>query len=357
MIKLGLRLDLYRAATLSVPVDLVRRAEELGFHSVWTAEAYGTDALSPLAYLAAVTERIKLATAVVQLAARPPATLAMHAMTIDALASGGRFICGIGVSGPQIVEGWYGQPWGSPNARLRDYVAILRKVIDRREPVSHDGREISLPYRGPGAVGQGKALRSILHPAGRIEVWMASGGPHNTRLCAEVADGWLPMGLGPAGIEPYRPVLEAGWAARTDGLKPDAFEIFTGCTVEITDDVRGRLDAMRPLTAMYVGGMGSETHNYHRDAMARRGFPDEAARIGELWRAGKREEAQAAVPHEYLEQGTLLGSPARIRQRWAEVGAPDGVTGLIVGAGQPEALELMAELVGSREAQWSRATT
>ena len=165
------------------------------------------------------------------------------------------------------------------------------------------------------------------------------------------------MGLGPGGIEPYRPVLEAGWAARTDGLSPDAFEIFTGCTVEITDDVRGRLDAMRPLTAMYIGGMGSETHNYHRDAMARRGFPEAAARIGELWRAGRREEAQAAVPYEYLEQGTLLGSPARIRQRWAEVGTPAGVTGLIVGADQPEALDLMADLTGSREATWLRATS
>ena len=355
--KLGLRLDLYRAASLSVPVELVQRAERAGYHSVWTAEAYGTDALSPLAYLAAVTRRIKLATAVVQLAARPPATLAMHAMTIDALAGGGRMIVGIGVSGPQIVEGWYGQPWGSPNARLRDYVAILRKVLERREPVAHEGPEISLPYRGPGAVGQGKALRSILHPAGPIEIWIAAGGPRNTQLAAEVADGWLPMGLGPGGTGTYRSELEAGWAARSDGVGAGSFEVFSGCTVELTGDVRARLDAMRPLTAMYVGGMGSQTHNYHRDAMARRGFPEEAARIGELWRAGRRAEAEAAVPYEYLEQGTLIGSEERIRRRWSEGFVPDGVTGLIVGAHQTEAIDLMAELAGTeREASGAGGT-
>jgi alkanesulfonate monooxygenase SsuD/methylene tetrahydromethanopterin reductase-like flavin-dependent oxidoreductase (luciferase family) len=183
--KLALRLELYRAAELRVPVELVRRAEDLGYHSVWSAEAYGTDALSPLAYLAALTSRIRLGTAVAQLAARPPATLAMHALTIDALAGGGRTIVGVGVSGPQIVEGWYGQPWGRPNARLRDYVAILRKVLDRQGPVAHEGPEISLPYRGPGALGQGKALRSILHAAAPVPVWLAAGGHRNTELAAE----------------------------------------------------------------------------------------------------------------------------------------------------------------------------
>ena len=197
--KLAYRLELYRSARLDVPVEAVRRAEELGYHSVWSAEAYGTDALSPLAYLAALTSRIKLGTAVVQLAARPPATLAMHAMTIDGLAGGNRVIIGIGVSGPQIVEGWYGQPWGRPVARLRDYIEITRKVLDREEPVRHEGREISLPYRGPGALGQGKALKSILHPAGRVPIWLASGGPLNTELAAELCDGWLPMGLGRGG--------------------------------------------------------------------------------------------------------------------------------------------------------------
>jgi len=344
--KLALRLDLYRAAKLEVPVDLVREAEDLGYHSVWSAEAYGTDALSPLAYLAALTRRIKLGTAVVQVAARPPATLAMHAMTIDALAGGGRVIIGVGVSGPQIVEGWYGQPWGRPTARLRDYLTIVRKVF-AREPLTHEGPEISLPYRGPGALGQGKPLRSILHPAGHIPLWLASGGPRNTELCAELCEGWLPMGLPPEGVDAYREEFERGWAAR--GGRPPSFEVFSGCNVEITDDVAAAYDRARPLTAMYVGGMGSPTHNFHREAMARRGFPDAAARIQELWLAGRKQEAIAAVPDDYLEQGSLVGSVQRIRRKWEEgVGAP-GVTGLIIGVQRPDELRLLAELAGTRD--------
>jgi F420-dependent oxidoreductase-like protein len=346
--KLALRLELYRAAELRVPVELVRRAEDLGYHSVWSAEAYGTDALSPLAYLAAVTGRIKLGTGIAQLAARPPATLAMHALTVDALAGGGRVIIGVGVSGPQIVEGWYGQPWGVPHARLRDYVAILRKVLDRDGPVAHDGPEIRLPYDGPGALGQGKPLRSILHPAARVPVWLAAGGPRNTALAAEVADGWLPMGLGPEGTDAYQDALDEGFARR-DGEPPPGFEVFGGLQVRLTDDVRAALDGMKPLTAMYVGGMGSETHNYHREAMARRGFPEAAERIGELWRARRKDDAAAAVPDDYLEQSALLGTPDRIRKRWAEVQRP-GVTGLIVGTDQPEALDLLADLAGTRDA-------
>src|SRR5579871_4428433 len=345
--KLALRLDLYRAAKLEVPVDLVREAEDLGYHSVWSAEAYGTDALSPLAYLAALTRRIKLGTAVVQVAARPPATLAMHAMTIDALAGGGRVIIGVGVSGPQIVEGWYGQPWGRPTARLRDYLTIVERVFAREGPVSHDGPEIALPYRGEGSVGQGKALRSILHPAGHIPLWLASGGPRNTELCAELCEGWLPMGLPPEGVDAYREEFERGWAAR--GGRPPSFEVFSGCNVEITDDVAAAYDRARPLTAMYVGGMGSPTHNFHREAMARRGFPDAAARIQELWLAGRKQEAIAAVPDDYLEQGSLVGSVQRIRRKWEEgVGAP-GVTGLIIGVQRPDELRLLAELAGTRD--------
>jgi F420-dependent oxidoreductase-like protein len=280
----------------------------------------------------------------------------MHAMTIDALAGGGRVIIGVGVSGPQIVEGWYGQPWGKPNARLRDYLTVVRKVLDREESVSYEGPEISLPYRGPGATGQGKALKSIMHPAARIPLWLASGGPLNTELCAELCDGWLPMGFGPDGIEGYREPLARGFAKRANagsengGGRPDDFEVFTGCQVTITDDVAAVYDGMRPLTAMYVGGMGSATHNYHREAMARRGFPEEAARIQELWLAGRKAEAIAAVPDAYLEQNALAGSRARIAERWEqEFANRPGVTGLIVGADQLEGLELLADLAGTRD--------
>ncbi|NNE73508.1 MAG: LLM class F420-dependent oxidoreductase [Acidimicrobiales bacterium] len=332
-----------------MPVELIRRCDELGYHVVWTAEAYGSDALSPLAYLAAVTDRIKLGTAVVQIAARTPAATAMHAMTIDALAGGNRTIIGLGVSGPQIVEGWYGRPWGKPNAMLRDYVAIMRKVLRREAPVEHDGSQISLPYTGPGSIGQGKPLKSILHPNPGIEIWLASGAPLNTALCAEVADGWLPMGYGPDGAEVHGPALEKGFAKRDPREKPrDQFEIFTNISVEITDDVQAVLDRQRPLRAMYVGGMGSSSHNYHRDAMARAGFADEADRIQELFLAGRKEEAIAAMPDEYLEQGALYGSVDRIRRRF-EGAVPAGATGVTIRTAQPEAVELMAELAGTRD--------
>lgn len=343
--KLALGLDLYRGATLEMPVAQVQLAESLGFHSVWTAEAYGSDALSPLAYLAAVTSRIKLGTGVVQIAARTPAATAMHALTIDAMAGGGRVIIGLGVSGPQIVEGWYGQPWGNPNQRLREYIAIMRKVFDR-EPLTNEGPEFPLPYAGPGAVGQGKPLRSILHPVGRVELWLAAGGPLNTALSAEIADGMLPMGWGADGPSVYGPSLEKGFSRR--GGQPEDFEIFGGVTVEITDDVRGALDAKKPLTAMYVGGMGSATHNYHREAMARRGFPEAAERIHELWLAGRREEAVAAVPDEYLDDGNLIGSVQRICDRWDPL-TRMGLTGLIVRAEEDAALEIIADLAGTRD--------
>ena len=340
-IKLGLGLDLYRGAQLELPVEQVQRAESLGYHSVWTAEAYGADALSPLAFLAAVTRRIKLATGVVQTAARTPAATAMHAMTIDALAGGGRTIIGLGLSGPQIVEGWYGRPWGSPNAVLRDYVAIMRKVLARDEPLIHDGPEYPLPTTASGSVGSGKALKSILHPHPGIEIWLAAGGPRNTELAAQVADGWLPMGFGADGLDVHGAALARGSSKRSPAL--GALEIFGGINIEICTDVAAAIERRKPLTAMYVGGMGSATHNFHRDAMARRGYSIEADRIQGLWLAGRKQEAVAAVPDEYIEQGAALGPPDRIRRVWADHVHP-GVTGLIVRSGQDEALDLAAEL-------------
>lgn len=338
--KLGLGLDLYRNSRLEVPVDLVRHAERVGYHSVWTAEAYGSDALSPLAYLAGCTSRIKLATGVVQVAARTPTATAMHAMTIDALAGGGRMIVGLGVSGPQVVEGWYGAAWGSPTKKLRDYVAIMRKVFARRGPVVHDGEAIRLPYDGPDGLGQGKPLKSILHPCPGIEIWIAAGGPRNVALAAEVADGWLPMGYGPDGAATFAEPLAAGRARRAAAR---GFEIFGGLSVEICSDVAAAIKARKPLLARYVGGMGSESHNFHRDAMARSGAPGAASQIFELWRQGRREEAVAAVPDEYIDDRSLIGSPERIRSRWDAV-VPDGLSGVIVRTDTTEGLDLVAEL-------------
>jgi F420-dependent oxidoreductase-like protein len=322
----------------------VQLAERLGFDSVWSAEAYGTDAITPLAYLAAVTSRIRLGTSVMQVAARAPAAAAMALGTLDALAGAGRAIGGFGLSGPQIVEGWYGQPWGRPNARLRDYVTIVRKVLAREAPVAHAGSEISLPYTGPGATGLGKPLRSILHGNPRIPLFLATGGEANVRLTGELADGWLPMGFVPGMLGYYRPALEEG--LRRSGRSLAELEIQTGAQVQITDDVAGAIAALKPMTALYVGGMGHKSVNFHKDAMVRRGYGEVAERIQALFLAGRREEAVAAVPDEYIDEGALLGPRARIRERfraWQDSGA----TGLTLHTAQDEALELLAELAGS----------
>lgn len=340
--KLGLSLG-YSGAELRLPVATVQLAERLGFDSVWTAEAYGSDAITPLAYLAAVTRRIRLGTAIMQLAARPPAAAAMAVGTLDALAGGGRVIAGLGVSGPQIVEGWYGQPWGRPYWRLRDYVAIMRTVLERKEPVVHAGREISLPYTGPGALGVGKPLMSILHMNPRLPIWLGTGTEANVKLTAEIADGWLPLGFVPRLMPMMRPWLEEGFRRAGGGKGFATFEIQPRVDVTITDDVRGALARMKPRVALYVGGMGHRDKNFHKDMMIRRGFADAAQRIQELYLAKRKDEAVAAVPDEFCDEMALVGPARRVRERyraWAEC----GITGLTISTQQPEAMELMAQL-------------
>ena len=344
--KLGLGLE-WAGASVEVPVERVQLAERLGFDSVWTAEAYGSDAFSPLAFLAGQVERIRLGTAVVQIAARSPASTAMTAQTIDALAGGGRVILGLGASGPQIVEGWYGAPWGRPYFRMRDTVEILRKVFAREGPVSHAGREISLPYAGPGALGIGKPLKSILHTNPKLPIWLGTGGEAMVKLTAELADGWLPFGFVPGMLDVYRPWLEEGFRRAGGGKGFHTFEIQAGCQVHVTDDVGAGLAAMKPMTALYVGGMGHRDVNFHKDMMVRRGYPEAAARIQELFLAGHRSEAIAAVPDEYLDEGGLIGPLSRIRERfpaWLDSGA----TGLTIWSEHDDVLELMAELADTR---------
>ncbi|HEY4041830.1 MAG TPA: LLM class F420-dependent oxidoreductase [Rhodopila sp.] len=339
--KLGLSLG-YSKATIDLPVALVQRAEELGYDSVWSAEAYGSDAVTPLAFLAAVTQRIRLGTGIMQLAARTPANAAMCAGTIDALAGGGRFIAGLGVSGPQIVEGWYGQPWGRPYYRLKDYVSIMRKIFRREAPVTHDGREISLPYTGDGAAGVGKPLRSILHMNPDIPIYLATGSESTVKLTAEIADGWLPMGFVPGCMEEYGPWLEEGFRRAGDGKSLKDFEIHANAHVEIADDVKAALDRLKPEVALYVGGMGHKDKNFHKEQMIRRGFAEAADRIQELYLAHHKEEAIAAVPDEWVDMKSLVGPPGRIRERfrpWEESGA----TSLTVRSRQPEAIEVMAQ--------------
>jgi F420-dependent oxidoreductase-like protein len=342
--KLGLSIG-YSGSELKLPVEKILLAERLGFDSVWTAEAYGSDAITPLAYLAAVTKRIRLGTGIMQLAARPPATTAMAAGTVDALAGGGRVIAGLGVSGPQIVEGWYGQPWGKPYWRVRDYVAIMRKVFERKDPVSHQGREISLPYTGPGSLGIGKPLVSILHMNPRLPIWLGTGTESMVKLTAEIADGWLPLGFVPRLMPMLRPWLEEGFRRAGGGKGFDTFEIQARAEVIVTDDVKAALAKQKPRVALYVGGMGHRDKNFHKEMMIRRGFGDAAQRIQELYLAKRKDEAVAAVPDEFCDEMSLVGPVARIRERYTPW-ADSGITGLTLVTDQPEAMELMAGLAG-----------
>lgn len=337
--KLGLSIG-YSGGDLRLPVEKVQLAERLGYDSVWTAEAYGSDALSPLAYLAAKTERIRLGTGVIQLAGRTPANAAMTVATIDALAGGNRVICGIGVSGPQIVEGWYGQPWGRPYYRLKDYVAIMKKIFAREEPVVHEGKEISLPFVGPGSLGVGKPLKSILHMNPNIPIWLGTGMESTVRMTAEIADGWLPLGLVPETCKVYAPWIEEG--LRKANKDASQFEVQGGAAVIVTEDVQTAMNRLKPTIALYVGGMGHKTKNYHKEMMIRRGFGEAAERIQELYLANDKREAIEAVPDEFVDQGALIGDKARIKKRFRDW-EDSGITGLTV-SGNEEALRLMAEL-------------
>ena len=343
--KLGLDLA-YSGAKLALPVDKILLAEELGFDSIWASEAYGSDAFTPLAYVAALTKKIRLGTGIAQLAARTPANCAMIAQTLDALAGEGRVVVGVGVSGPQIVEGWYGQPWGKPAERLRDYVAIMKKIWRREAPVSHEGAEIQLPYRGPGSSGLGKPLKSILHGNPNIPVVLGTSTTSNIRLAGEIADGWLSMHVTPDTLGGRIKVLEEGLAKRTDGKTLKDFEIIANVILTLTDDIPATFAAIKPGIAMYVGGMGAKDKNFHKQAMIERGFGAEAERIQELFMAGRKEEAVQVVPDEYIDEISMIGPPERIRarfRRWCDA----GLTTMRFGNFSEDSMRLVAKI--SRE--------
>lgn len=340
--KLGLNIG-YSGAQMALPVDLVREVEALGYDSVWTAEAYGSDAITPLAYLAALTSRIKLGTAIMQIPARTPAMCAMQTSTLDAL-SGGRVIVGLGLSGPQVVEGWHGVPYGKPGARMREYVEILRKIWAREEPVSYQGKEYQLPYTGPGSTGLGKPLKSILHTR-QLPIYLATMGPKNVQTTAELADGWLPIWYSPYRASIYEADLEAGFARRKDGKTRKEFEIAAGCNVFVTDDVQAALDRQKPTLALYFGGMGAKDKNFHNDALKKYGYEEAARKVQELYLSGRKKEAEAVIPDELVDEMSLVGPAARIRERyraWEDA----GVTTLLIN-GNREALHLMADITGA----------
>ena len=334
--KLGLSLGYAPPGTN--PADLfplVEEAERLGFDSVWVAEAWGTDAVSVLGWLAARTERIKLGSAIMQIPGRTPANTAMTAATLDLL-SRGRFLLGLGTSGPQVVEGWHGRPWGKPLGRTREYVEIVRGAL-RREVVAHEGEHYRIPYDGPHATGLGKPLKLMLRPLrAEIPIYLAALGPKNVALAAEIADGWLPIFVAPERFaDTFGPSL--------GGAPPD-FEIAATASILVGDDVPALLDALRLHVALYVGGMGAKGRNFYNSLVRRYGWEKEAERIQELYLDGRQREAIAAVPDELVDAVSLVGPKERIAERldaWRET----PVTTLVLGTTQPEALQTLAELV------------
>ena len=340
-LKLGLNIGYWAGGPPPDAAASVLEAERLGFDSVWTAEAYGSDALMPLAWWGASTENLKLGTAIVQISARTPAATAMAAMTLDHL-SNGRLILGLGVSGPQVVEGWYGQSFAKPLARMREYIGILRDIWARNGPVTNEGPHYPLPL--PDGTGLGKPLKSSIHPLREdIPIYLAAEGPKNIALAAELCDGWLALFYSPQHDDIYEGALNEGFERSNARRSPDEFEVAATVPLIVTDDIDSAADAMRPMYALYFGGMGARSANFHANVPIRMGYEAEVKQIQDLYLSGKKQEAAAAVPRELIEQLTLIGPPEKIRhdlEAWRE----SSVTTLLIG-GDPATLGTAAELI------------
>jgi len=331
--RLGLNLGYWGADAARV-VDVARHAEGLGFHSVWTAEAYGSDAVVPLAWVGAQTSTIGLGTAIMQMPARSPAMTAMTAVTLDLL-SGGRALLGLGLSGPQVAEGWHGQPYGKPLTKTREYVDIVRTIMRREAPLEHHGEHYDIPYTGPGASGLGKPLKLIVHPQRQIPIYLAAIGPKNVALAAEIADGWLPVWFSPTRLDVYAEAL--------DGRDLSAFDVAPTVSVVLGDDAAVCRQMVKPMLALYIGGMGARGRNFYNDLARRYGYEAAAKQIQDLYLDGKKQEAAAAVPDELVDEVALCGPKERIAEL-VEPWKTSPVTTMVLATVQTEALELLAEL-------------
>ena len=338
--KLGLQLGYWGRGPNPLHVPLAQEAERLGFDSLWVAESWGNDAFSFATWMAAHTSTIRICTGVVQLSGRTPTSCAMHAITVDHL-SNGRFALGLGVSGPQVVEGWYGQPFAKPLKRTREYVDVLRAVLRRDAAVAYDGEFVHLPYHGADSWEMGKPLKVMVHPLrADLPIYLGAEGPKNVALAAEIADGWLPLYYSPFRPEVYSDSLKT--------MKPN-FEVavnLMGCTVtgDSDDEIEAALAPTKAALGFYIGGMGSKSRNFHMELMSRMGFGDSATKIQELFLEGNRDEAIKLVPTQFADEISLVGSKERIRDRlaaWEE----SPVTTIIIN-GSPETLQSMAEIVG-----------
>ncbi len=337
----------YSGARMSIPMDAIRHAESLGYESVWTAEAYGSDAVTPAAWILAQTEKIKAGTAIMQMPARTPAMAAMTALSLSEL-SGGRFICGLGASGPQVVEGWHGVPYGKPVTRLKEYVQIMKKIFAREAPLTFEGKMYQLPYTGEGATGLGKPLKSILHCHEEIPIYAATITPAGVAAAAEVADGFFPVWMDPEQYHVFDEPIRKGFAAAGGDKSLASFDIAPFVTAVLGDDVEQCMMPIRGAMALYIGGMGARDRNFYNDYAKRLGFEEAAVKIQDLYLSGRKDEAMAAVPAELIDACHLVGPADRIRdrlQRWVEAGSRGQVSSMLIGSQQPEALEVIAETV------------
>jgi F420-dependent oxidoreductase-like protein len=335
----------YSPATMSLPMDLIKEAESLGFTSVWTAEAWGSDAVSPAAYILAQTDTINVGTAIMQMPARTPAMTAMTAMTLYAL-SGGRFILGLGPSGPQVVEGWHGVAYGRPLTRTKEYISIIRKILERKERVTHEGYHYQMPYTGPGATGLGKPLKSILHGDPALKIFTASISEAGMECAGEVSDGVFPVWMNPERYDLFEESLNKGFAKAGGGKGLDNFEIAPFVTCIMGDDLEKCRMPVKGNLALYIGGMGARDKNFYNDYAKRLGYEAEAKKIQDLYLDGKKAEAAAAVPDELVDDVALVGSEARIRDRlqaWKAAGKQKHVGSLLCGGGQSRVLQVLAE--------------
>ena len=329
-----------------INMDMLRHAESLGYDSAWTAEAYGNDAVTTATWVAAQTTKLKVGTAIMQMPARSPAMTAMTATTLNQL-SEGRFMLGLGPSGPQVIEGWHGVPYGKPLTRTKEYIEIIRKIWAREEPLTFQGEHYSIPCTGEGTTNLGKPLKSILHGDPSIPIYTASISPNGLACSAEVADGVIPMMYDPERYaELLQPSLEKGFAKASGEKSLANFDVMVGVTVIVSDDVEQAMMPVKANIAQYVGGMGARDKNFYNDYAKRMGFVEAAEEIQNLFLAGKKPEAIAAVPNELVDAVHLVGPEGKIRERlqaWKEAGNRGEVGTMLIGAMQPEALTLVAE--------------
>lgn len=341
--RLGIMLG-YAGRRIELPVELVKEADRLGVYAIWTAEAYGSDAVSPLAWLGAQTQNIKLGTAIMQMPGRTPANAAMTAMTLNQL-SGGRFLMGLGLSGPQVVEGWHGESYGRPLTRSREYVDIVRVIFKREAPVQYDGQLYQIPYQGQGATGLGKPLKSTLEAAPEIPIYLAAIGPQNVELTAEIADGWLPIFFSPAKYdEIYKPHIEAGFAKAGGGKNIANFDIAPTVSVVIHEDVEVAYNMLRPFLALYIGGMGAKGKNFYTNLAGRYGYEAEAEEIQDLYLAGDKGMAMMKVPGALIDDVALVGPRERVKERLS-LWLNSPVTTMNITVFDVETLRTMVELL------------